>query len=280
MPKDFKFNGKPADFILLVEGQRFEVHSNILAKCSRYFRRTFWSRKPDEMWSVDGKPMMIFDDSVGVKDMEMMLDFFYEVRHTFEGVEEAARMLYMAERLDVPELLEASARYLWNMTDKMHFFEVEALKNAAEDAMDSHSLTRWLSVADSLNIPTLRLQCQYGILWDMLKNPAYLQDGDKVSRVFMALERNAVSPKRVCEICFAILHAVYNLSELDKGQHCSAEPQPNVDGNRANSTEGKQPVPKDLNMSNEGTKNRCYSPIIDTGAFFCCAASYLGNIED
>lgn len=132
-------------------------------------------------------------------------------------MEEANRILRIAEKYDMPGLIKVTETRLCESAAQMSFAKPpkEGDHNEQEDYWNA---ARWLAIAERLNMRDLQTQCQITILRDiaasMTKPLSLMMQGqagkEQVQRALSSLEEHGVSVRSLAEMVLGL---------VDKSRH-------------------------------------------------------------
>ncbi|CAD7694766.1 unnamed protein product [Ostreobium quekettii] len=210
LPQDVDGYEDMCDACLVLAGRKFPVHTAVLAVHSRFFRKMIVDLRSDISSSTYGQLEIPVAEAVSAEDIELMLAFVYGQHPEVETAEEASRMLCMADRFDIPGLLEKSERKIKDLEHKIYFLDQGCTGDGvqSEEADPWLSAAHWLGIADRLGIDDLRTKCQRIVLRDLLANgvlqgtrPDLAKPG--LEKALSSLDSHRVTARAMAEIIVA-----------------------------------------------------------------------------
>lgn len=113
-------------------------------------------------------------------------------------------MLHIADKFDIPPLLQMSLEKLCELSETLHFID------QSDNGANGGTLARLLAIADRHNMPELKRRCQYAILRDVVSNPGNHGGSAKTRMALTSLEAYCVSPRSMGEICCTLAELILN----------------------------------------------------------------------
>jgi len=222
IPDDNKELAQLCDAALVLKDERLPVNSGILSMQSRFFCRLMVDIKNDRKAQADGKFAIPLDASVTVEDAVLMLSFVYGKRTEMHTAEEAYRMVVLADKYDIPNLMRLSTAKIRELASELHFI--------APEHGDKHlEAARWLAVADRLEgMEDLRTECLYSMFRDLVLSPRP-SSSEEIQSALKSLDSHGVAASAVggvaaalAEWCKYLYGSTRNGSTDDMGQVLSS----------------------------------------------------------
>ena len=135
---------------------------------------------------------------------------------------EAARMVFIGDKYDIPKIFRLSEPTLCAHDDQMHFIKTSS---GVQDpsTVELLDVVPLLSVANRVGLKRLRTHCQYVVLRDTIsgiptgKNP----NSSDLMRSLRSLEISGVNPRDMHELAACLLYAFSEGLPLLKKKECS-----------------------------------------------------------
>eukprot|EP00803_Ostreobium_quekettii_P004913 evm.model.scf_615.1 EVM.evm.TU.scf_615.1 scf_615:7536-9623(+) len=211
IPEDHKEVAELSDAVLVLKNERLPVNSGILSMQSRVFCRLIVDTKNDRKAQADGKLAISLDASVTLEDAVLMLSFVYGKRTDMNTAEEAYRMIVLAGKYDIPNLMRISIAKIRDLAPGLHF--------VAPGHGDKHmEAVRWLAVADRLDaMDDLRTECLYNILRDLVLS-SRPSSSEEIQSALKSLDSHGVTASAIGGVAAALAEWGRDLYESSRNR--------------------------------------------------------------
>lgn len=211
----------PFDVQLIVGEFVFPVHGSILACNSRVFAKMLSTQKESSKCKVEGKlPIRIGD---AAEDVVLMLALMYGSRISLDTALEAASMIFMGDKYDIPRFFRLAEPTLCRLEAELHFTKQHSSgeEPTTPDLLDVVPL---LAIADRVGLRDLRSHCQYVILRDTISGIPQGQStpSSDLMHSMRALEISRVNPRDLHEIVAYLIQYSSSGQQAQNTMRCTA----------------------------------------------------------
>ncbi|GMH43882.1 hypothetical protein BSKO_11816 [Bryopsis sp. KO-2023] len=214
------------DMHLVVEEENFPVHSQIMLVHSNVLGNMIQDLKGGELGGINPTPFTVTLPDKRT-DIDLMLQYFYRKRQVVKEFQDAATLIKLSDKYDIPFLVELCEDMLCNLVPNMHLLGYRYGDNVEEESIpigdpdrQLWDLAKWLSFAERLNMKKLLPKCQHALMeWfeDFECNSFGSREEDMAvptekDVLYELVDKNRVSAKTLG----AILLACYRRQSVDR----------------------------------------------------------------
>lgn len=207
----------PCDVLLTVGKHEFPVHGGVLASQSRVFSKMLATLKAKEESQVGEMLRIVLHDAL--KDVELMLVLLYSSRVALNTALEAARMMFIGDKYDIPKFFRIAEMALCYLYEDLYFIEPVSIETKPR-GIELLNVVPLLELADRVGLMELRIRCQYVIVRDTVA----LEKGRESSvlaQSMRTLELSGVNPRTMYEIAAYLIQSFTNGGIMHTQLWCS-----------------------------------------------------------